>query len=146
MPLLKKHVMKEKQILAVIDTNVIVSALLSHDGKSNPSIVLTNVISGNITPLYNEDIISEYKDVLSRDKFPFRQEDIESTIDLFVKKGILIDSTVPIKENYPDLDDVVFYEVAMSMDGTYLVTGNIKHFPINSMVVTPAEMVEILKD
>ena len=138
--------MKEKQILAVIDTNVIVSALLSHDGKSNPSIVLTNVISGNITPLYNEDIISEYKDVLSRDKFPFRQEDIESTIDLFVKKGILIDSTVPIKENYPDLDDVVFYEVAMSMDGTYLVTGNIKHFPINSMVVTPAEMVEIMKD
>lgn len=138
--------MKEKQILAVIDTNVIVSALLSHDGKSNPSIVLTNVISGNITPLYNEDIISEYKDVLSRDNFPFRQEDIESTIDLFVKKGILIDSTVPIKENYPDLDDVVFYEVAMSMDGTYLVTGNIKHFPINSMVVTPAEMVEILKD
>ncbi len=138
--------MKEKQILAVIDTNVIVSALLNHDGESNPSIVLTNVISGNITPLYNEDIISEYKDVLSRDKFPFRQEDIESTIDLFVKKGILIDSTVPIKENYPDLDDVVFYEVAMSMDGTYLVTGNIKHFPINSIVVTPAEMVEKLKD
>lgn len=137
--------MKEKQILAVIDTNVIVSALLNHDGESNPSIVLTNVISGNITPLYNEDIISEYKDVLSRDKFPFRQEDIESTIDLFVKKGILIDSTVPIKENYPDLDDVVFYEVAMSMEGTYLVTGNIKHFPINSIVVTPAEMVEILK-
>lgn len=138
--------MKEKQILAVIDTNVIVSALLNHDSESNPSIVLTNVISGNITPLYNEDILSEYKDVLSRDKFPFRQEDVESTIDLFVKKGILIDSTVPIKENYPDLDDVVFYEVAMSMDSTYLVTGNIKHFPINSMVVTPAEMVEILKD
>lgn len=138
--------MKEKQILAVIDTNVIVSALLNHDSESNPSIVLTNVISGNITPLYNEDILSEYKDVLSRDKFPFRQEDVESTIDLLVKKGILIDSTVPIKENYPDLDDVVFYEVAMSMDSTYLVTGNIKHFPINSMVVTPAEMVEILKD
>ena len=138
--------MKEKQILAVIDTNVIVSALLNHDSESNPSIVLTNVISGNITPLYNEDILSEYKDVLSRDKFPFRQEDVESTIDLFVEKGILIDSTVPIKENYPDLDDVVFYEVAMSMDSTYLVTGNIKHFPINSMVVTPAEMVEILKD
>lgn len=93
--------MKEKQILAVIDTNVIVSALLNHDSESNPSIVLTNVISGNITPLYNEDILSEYKDVLSRDKFPFRQEDVESTIDLFVKKGILIDSTVPIKENYP---------------------------------------------
>ena len=138
--------MKEKQILAVIDTNVIVSALLNHDGESNPSIVLTSVISGSITPLYNENILSEYKDVLSRDKFPFRQEDVESTIDLFVKKGILIDSTVPIKDNFSDLDDVVFYEVAMSMEGTYLVTGNIKHFPINSIVVTPAEMVEKLKD
>lgn len=138
--------MKEKQILAVIDTNVIVSALLNHDSESNPSIVLTNVISGKIIPLYNEDILSEYKDVLSRDKFPFRQEDVESTIELFVKKGILIDSTVPIKDNFPDLDDVVFYEVAMSMEGTYLVTGNIKHFPINSIVVTPAEMVEKLKD
>ena len=138
--------MKEKQILAVIDTNVIVSALLNHDGESNPSIVLTSVISGSITPLYNENILSEYKDVLSRDKFPFRQEDVESTIDLFVKKGILIDTTVPIKDNFPDLDDVVFYEVAMSMEGTYLVTGNIKHFPINSIVVTPAEMVEKLKD
>ena len=138
--------MKEKQILAVIDTNVIVSALLNHDGESNPSIVLTSVISGSITPLYNEIILSEYKDVLSRDKFPFRQEDVESTIDLFVKKGILIDSTVPIKDNFSDLDDVVFYEVAMSMEGTYLVTGNIKHFPINSIVVTPAEMVEKLKD
>lgn len=138
--------MKKKQILAVIDTNVIVSALLNHDGESNPSIVLTSVISGSITPLYNENILSEYKDVLSRDKFPFRQEDIESTIDLFVKKGILIDSTVPVKENFVDLDDVVFYEVAMSMEGTYLITGNIKHFPINSIVVTPAEMVEKLKD
>ncbi len=138
--------MKEKQILAVIDTNVIVSALLNHDSESNPSIVLTNVISGKIIPLYNEDILSEYKDVLSRDKFPFRQEDVESTIELFVKKGILIDSTVPIKDNFPDLDDVVFYEVAMSMEGTYLVTGNIKHFPINSIVVTPAGMVEKLKD
>ena len=138
--------MKEKQILAVIDTNVIVSALLNHDGESNPSIVLSNVISGRITPLYNEDILSEYRDVLSRDKFPFKQEDIGSTINLFVKKGILIDTTVPIKENFPDLDDVVFYEVAMSMGGAYLVTGNAKHFPVNPIVITPAEMVELLKD
>jgi putative PIN family toxin of toxin-antitoxin system len=138
--------MKEKQILAVIDTNVIVSALLNHDGESNPLIVLTNVITGRITPLYNEDIISEYRDVLSRDKFPFKQEDIEYTINLFVKKGILIDSTAPIKETFPDLDDVVFYEVAMSMEGAYLVTGNTKHFPTDPIVVTPAEMVELLKD
>ena len=138
--------MKEEKILAVIDTNVIVSALLDHDRESNPSIILDDILSGIITPLYNDEILSEYRDVLSRDKFSFLKSDIENTLNLFLEKGIKVDITVPVEDTFSDLDDVVFYEVAMSMDGTYLVTGNIKHFPINSMVVTPAEMVEILKD
>jgi len=138
--------MKEKQILAVIDTNVIVSALLNHDGESNPSIVLTNVISGSITPLYNEEILSEYRDVLFRDKFPFRDSDVEDTLNLFIKNGIKVDSNVLEEESFSDLDDVVFYEVAISTEGAYLITGNIKHFPANPIVVTPAEMVDLLKD
>ena len=138
--------MKEEKILAVIYTNVIVSALLDHDRESNPSIILDDILSGIITPLYNDEILSEYRDVLSRDKFSFLKSDIENTLNLFLEKGIKVDITVPVEDTFSDLDDVVFYEVAMSMDGTYLVTGNIKHFPINSMVVTPAEMVEILKD
>lgn len=136
--------MPEKQMLAVIDTNVIVSALLNHDRESNPSIVLNNILSGKILPLFNDEILSEYRDVLSRDKFPFRDSDIEDTLCLFQKKGIRVDSTIPVLEVFPDLDDVVFYEVAMSTEGAYLVTGNIKHFPINTIVVTPAQMVEIL--
>lgn len=138
--------MKEEKILAVIDTNVIVSALLDHDRESNPSIVLNNILSGKILPLFNDEILSEYRDVLSRDKFPFRDCDIEDTLCLFQKKGIRVDSTVPVLEDFPDLDDVVFYEVAMSTEGAYLVTGNIKHFPINTIVVTPAQMVDILLD
>ena len=137
--------MKEEKILAVIDTNVIVSALLDHDRESNPSIILDDILSGVITPLYNDEILSEYRDVLSRDKFSFSKSDIENTLNLFLEKGIKVDTTVPVEDTFSDLDDVVFYEVAMSMEGTYLVTGNIKHFPINSIVVTPAEMVEILK-
>ena len=138
--------MKEEKILAVIDTNVIVSALLDHDRESNPSIILDDILSGIITPLYNDEILSEYRDVLSRDKFSFLKSDIENTLNLFLEKGIKVDTTVPVEDTFSDLDDVVFYEVAMSMEGTYLVTGNIKHFPINSIVVTPAEMVEKLKD
>ena len=45
---------------------------------------------------------------------------------------------------FPDQKDVVFYEVALSKEDAYLVTGNIKHFPKKPFVVTPAEMVEIL--
>ena len=46
-----------------------------------------------------------------------------------------------------DMDDLVFYEVVMEKreDDAYLVTGNQKHYPIRDFIVTPAEMLEILK-
>jgi len=44
----------------------------------------------------------------------------------------------------PDEDDRVFYEVTLSKDDANLVTGNLKHFPKTPIVVTPAEMLEIL--
>ena len=46
---------------------------------------------------------------------------------------------------FPDPDDIVFYEVKMSVDDAYLITGNIKHFPKNPLVVTPLQMVEVLR-
>lgn len=39
---------------------------------------------------------------------------------------------------------MVFYEVTLSVDETYLITGNIKHFPVKPFIVTPAQMIEIL--
>ena len=47
-------------------------------------------------------------------------------------------------EHFPDPKDIVFYEVAMSKEDAYLVTGNTKHFPAKPIVVTPAELMEIL--
>ena len=47
-------------------------------------------------------------------------------------------------ETFPDLDDAVFYEVALSKEDAYLVTGNTKHFPKSPIVVTPAEMLDII--
>ena len=48
-------------------------------------------------------------------------------------------------ETFPDPKDIVFYEVALSKEEAYLVTGNTKHFPKSPIVVTPAEMLEILQ-
>ena len=58
--------------------------------------------------------------------------------------GVLSDR-VESQEYFPDPKDVVFYEVALSKDDAYLVTGNTKHFPKKPIVVTPAEMLEILR-
>ena len=45
-----------------------------------------------------------------------------------------------------DMDDLVFYEVAMEKhdDDAFLVTGNLKHYPVKDFIVTPAEMLRIL--
>ena len=46
---------------------------------------------------------------------------------------------------FPDPKDVVFYEIGLSKEDSYLITGNIKHFPIRPFVVTPAEIVRVLE-
>jgi predicted nucleic acid-binding protein len=62
-----------------------------------------------------------------------------------VKSDGVASHRVPSKEILPDPKDVVFYEVALSKEDSFLVTGNIRHFPQVDFVVTPAEMVEIIK-
>lgn len=59
--------------------------------------------------------------------------------------SLYVDRTTAIDELFPDSKDMVFYEVSLSKDGSFLVTGNLRHFPQKSFVITPAEMVELLE-
>ncbi|MBR3577979.1 MAG: putative toxin-antitoxin system toxin component, PIN family [Bacteroidales bacterium] len=136
--------MEKSSIYAVIDTNVVVSALLSIDSNSNPAIVLRAVLQGRIIPVFNEEILDEYMKVLLRDKFHFNKSYIDIIISHIKRIGLKAERVKILDEIFPDTKDIVFYEVAMSKDDTYLVTGNTKHFPKKPFVVTPAEMVEIL--
>ena len=51
----------------------------------------------------------------------------------------------PSKEFFSDPQDIVFYEVALSKEDSFLVTGNMKHYPKVDFVVTPAEMMKIIE-
>ena len=134
----------DDKLYAVIDTNVVVSALISKNPASSPLAVLAHVYSGAITPIFNEEIISEYRNVLSRGKFHLNPLDVEEALRIIIDYGLTLDRTKS-DEVFPDPKDIVFYEVALSKEGSYLVTGNTKHFPKTPIVVTPAEMLEILK-
>lgn len=130
---------------AVIDTNVLVSAMLKF--QSVPGKIANEALLGDLIPLLSEEIIAEYRDVLARPKFKFDQKNVEILIDGIVDRGIFVDA-VPVEEMIPDPKDIVFYEVVMEgrkeHDDTYLVTGNTKHFPTKSYIVTPKEMLEIM--
>lgn len=139
--------MKDK-FFAVIDTNVIVSALISKNIDSNPGKVFRAIVQERIVPLYNDEILAEYRCVLSRPKFHLSPDLIETVLKAIIVDGLNLDlDRVPATGiDFPDPKDIVFYEIAISKENAYLVTGNIKHFPVRSFIVSPAEMVELLGD
>ena len=129
-------------IRAVIDTNVLVSVLLAKSEDSSVIKLIDAVLNGKIIPLFNNEIVAEYTEVLSRPKFNFDKEMRELLVERIVFLGEDADRTA-YPESLPDEDDRVFYEVALSTDNAYLVTGNLKHFPKTPIVVTPAQMLDI---
>ena len=131
-------------VYAVIDTNVLVSAILSIHPDSATVIIRDKIIDGLIITLYNADIIEEYRNVLTRPKFHFPAELVDAVLDVILQKGFSLERT-KTEEVFIDPKDVVFYEIALSKEGSYVVTGNTKHFPVSPIVVTPAEMLRILE-
>jgi len=131
------------KVYAVIDTNVIVSSILSNHSDSATVLVRDNILDGKLIPMFNEEILAEYKDVLNRPKFKFPSALVKAVLDAITSVGLYMERT-DSGEFFPDPKDAVFYEVALSKEDSYLVTGNTKHFPKSSIVVTPAEMLEIL--
>ena len=130
---------------AVIDTNVIVSALLKWN--SVPGVVLQAIFNGFVVPVYNDEILNEYRNVLNRPKFGFSSELISETISQMESLGVMENALETVAEAMPDPKDIVFYSIALSHGKTaetYLVTGNVKHFPVNPIVVTPRQMLDIL--
>ena len=133
------------QYLVVIDTNVLVSALLSRNPDASTVQVFKALLSDKIIPVYNDEILAEYSDVLRRKKFNFPESTIQSTIKYFKKYGIYSDC-LSTGEDLPDPKDLVFYEVCMAKrdKDSMLVTGNMRHFPVKRFIVTPNELMDII--
>ncbi len=58
-----------RKYYAVIDTNVLVSAALRME--SVPESIIELAITGVVIPVINDEIVNEYREVLSRPKFRF---------------------------------------------------------------------------
>lgn len=129
----------------VIDTNVLVSALLSNHADAATVQIVGRLIHGEIIPVYSNEIMCEYREVLGRKKFGFEQDMINYILLAVEKYGIMIEPSAT-GVILPDMKDLPFYEVVMEKreDGAYLVTGNLKHFPAQPFIVTAREMLNIL--
>lgn len=131
---------------AIIDANVLVSAMLKT--VSVPGKVLEEAMHGDIIPVLNDEILAEYEDVLNRPKFQFEKRAVRVFLDEMRKRAVYAEAGL-IEEVIPDPKDIVFYAVLMEKrkdEEAYLVTGNLKHFPMRTYIVTPKEMLDILQE
>lgn len=119
-------------MLAVIDTNVLVSALWSRNG--GPAKVMAMILNGLIKPCYDYRILSEYRAVLNRPKFKFNTDEIKELIGFIEMIGISV-VPEPLAVKFVDEEDRKFYEVAKYCNAV-LITGNTKHFPEEPFVMT----------
>ena len=94
--------------------------------------------------LYNDEIMAEYQEVLSRSQFKISIEERKALFDYIRLYGVTAERT-SFDKLFIDESDRVFYEIAMSREDSFLVTGNLKHYPQEPRVVTPAQMLEILE-
>lgn len=132
---------------AVIDTNVLVSALLSSHEDAATVQVLKKMFCGGIIPVYSEEILAEYNEVLRRKKFCFSENLIVGLIETIIKFGFSVIPTAT-GETIPDMKDLPFYEVVVEIrneEDAYLVTGNIKHFPERPYIVTARQLLDMME-
>ena len=126
----------------VLDTNVLVSALLSPNGV--PASIVNAILDDTVTILVDDRILLEYREVLQRPKFAFPKDAFHPLLEFLEHHGEYV-SAGPAPVSMNDPGDVPFYEVAVTADADYLVTGNTRHFPEKRWIVSPARFIDIIR-
>ncbi|MEW6179188.1 MAG: putative toxin-antitoxin system toxin component, PIN family [Chloroflexota bacterium] len=126
----------------VLDTNVLVSALLNPFGS--PGRILDLILGGAIRILYDDRILAEYRDVLLRPRFGFEKQYVQRLMEYLIFTGEGVSAAI-LKVDAVDMDDVMFAEVAISGAADALVTGNPNHFTFleHPPVLSPAAFIQM---
>lgn len=134
-------------IRVVIDTNVLVSALLSRQGPNAG--VFDLVLAGKVQPCVSEEVLNEYRGVLGRPKFRgIGPSHVNALIDLLEMVSIKVRPTKTLRISSDEPDNRI-YECAAAAGARYIVTGNRKHFdkPYGSVeIVNARELLGLLSD
>ena len=129
-------------IRVVIDTNVLVSSTLSP--KGNSAQIMHLVSDKQIVLSYSSAILEEYKRVLAYKRLNIAFQTQGRIIFAIEGLGVLIEPFVS-DMSLPDETDRVFYDTAKEC-GAILITGNIRNYPSEDFIMTPAQFLSYIKD
>jgi len=109
----------------VLDTNVVVSALLKSQGLEDQ--VLRLALAGRLLLCTSPAVLEEYARLLPSPKFKLRPEEIATTLRQMEKASSLCHTTDTLKISDHESDNR-FYECSEAAQANFLITGNLKHF------------------
>jgi len=125
----------------VLDTNVLVSALWTPAG--NASTIINLILTDKVVPCFDQQILHEYQVVLSRPRLAFPAGQVNELLSEITNRGLSV-IILPSSIRLPDESDRKFFDTAKYCEA-YLITGNIKHYPKDPMILTPARFLDILE-
>lgn len=130
----------------VIDTNVVVSGLLSAGGPC--ARVLDSVMEGRIRLVYDARILAEYRDVLCRPRLKLKPSDVMHFLEALNGQVLVTPETTSLSG--PDSDDLIFVEAALAVPDRTIVTGNLADFPDKTLhgarLLTPVQALAEIGD
>jgi len=132
-------------MIIVLDTNVLVSGILR--SASDAGTILRLAAAGMIKLAYDQRIMAEFREVLSRPVFGFPPGLVDDLLVEFQSDGLFVVSA-PLPFPVPDASDAPFLEVALAGRVEALVTGNKKHFAAGKHpvpILSPAEFIRLLR-
>ena len=131
----------------VIDTNVLVSALLKPD--SLPELILSLILEGEMVLCLSEPIVTEYEEVLRREKFrKLDRRKVKTLLARLKSKAQWVEPGARLHVTRVDPEDNKFLECAQEAGADFFVTGNIKHFPSGkfkgTIILNPVKFLSVM--
>ncbi|MEE9584603.1 MAG: putative toxin-antitoxin system toxin component, PIN family [Candidatus Brocadiales bacterium] len=131
----------------VYDTNVVVSGLLNEEGI--PASLLDLALQRKVELFLSPHLLEEYKGVLTRSKFGFSGVLVSRFLVQLKRNGVLVEPETSLRVLKKDPDDNRILECALEAKASYIITGNIRHFPFkrfrSSKIVSPTKFWEVYK-
>jgi predicted nucleic acid-binding protein len=107
------------------------------------------VFGGHLQPLYDLRVLSEYREVLARPKLRIESGQREILLTQISSEGIQV-AAEPLSNSLPDPSDEMFLEIALAGSAECLITGNLRHFPVEKCcgmkVLNPGDFINFYAD
>jgi uncharacterized protein len=113
-------------VRVVLDTNILVSAAWKPDGLEAKLVAMA--AAQTLEWIVSEQIIAEYREVLTRPKFTKIRAVADAVLQLVETKAMPIVAP-EICEVAKDPDDNRFLDAAIASDAQFLITGNLQDYP-----------------